>query len=105
LTMDVEIGRLIEMRQTVNADGATGASGEPPLKISMNDFFVKAWASALERIKDANAAWAGDRILRFGQCDIAIAVALDNGLITPVIRQAERKTLSAISREAKELIA
>jgi pyruvate dehydrogenase E2 component (dihydrolipoyllysine-residue acetyltransferase) len=105
LTMDVEIGRLIEIRETVNADGATDASGEPPLKISMNDFFVKAWASALARIKDANAVWAGDRILRFGQCDIAIAVALDDGLITPVIRQAERKTLSAISREAKELIA
>jgi pyruvate dehydrogenase E2 component (dihydrolipoamide acetyltransferase) len=104
LTMDVEIGRLIEIRETVNADGATGASEKPPLKISMNDFFVKAWASALARIKDANAVWAGDRILRFGQCDIAIAVALDDGLITPVIRKAERKTLSAISREAKELI-
>jgi pyruvate dehydrogenase E2 component (dihydrolipoamide acetyltransferase) len=104
LTMDVEIGRLIEIRETVNADGAIGVSEEPPLKFSMNDFFVKAWASALARIKDANAVWAGDRILRFGQCDIAIAVALDDGLITPVIRQAERKTLSAISREAKELI-
>jgi pyruvate dehydrogenase E2 component (dihydrolipoamide acetyltransferase) len=105
LIMDVEIGRLIEIRETVNADRATGASEEPPLKISMNDFFVKAWASALARVKDANAVWAGDRFLRFGQCDIAIAVALDDGLITPVIRQAERKTLSAISREAKELLA
>jgi pyruvate dehydrogenase E2 component (dihydrolipoamide acetyltransferase) len=105
LSVDVEIGRLIEMRETVNAHAASGAAGQPSLKISLNDFFIKAWALALGRIKDANAIWAGDRILRFGQCDIALAVALEGGLITPVIRQAERKTLSAISREAKDLIA
>ena len=104
LTIDVEIGRLIEMREAVNARAESIAAGQPVLKISVNDFLIKAWASALSRIKEANAVWAGDRILCFGQCDIAIAVALDAGLITPVIRQAERKTLSAISHEAKELI-
>jgi pyruvate dehydrogenase E2 component (dihydrolipoamide acetyltransferase) len=104
LTIDVDIGRLIEMREAVNAHAESSPAGQPLLKISVNDFLVKAWASALARTKEANAVWAGDRILRFGQCDIAIAVALDAGLITPVIRQAERKTLSAISHEAKELI-
>jgi pyruvate dehydrogenase E2 component (dihydrolipoyllysine-residue acetyltransferase) len=103
LTIDVEIGRLIEMREMVNAHAASGAV-QQPLKISLNDFFIKAWALALARFKDANAVWADDRILRFRQCDVAIAVALEGGLITPVIRQAERKTLSAISREAKDLI-
>jgi pyruvate dehydrogenase E2 component (dihydrolipoamide acetyltransferase) len=105
LTMDMEIGRLIEMRESVNAHAANAPSEQPAFKISMNDFFIKAWAMALTRIKDANAVWAGDRILRFGQCDVAIAVALEDGLITPVIRQAERKTISEISREARELIA
>jgi pyruvate dehydrogenase E2 component (dihydrolipoamide acetyltransferase) len=105
LTIDVEIGQLIEMRETVNAHAASGAKEQPPLKVSLNDFFIKAWALALARTKDANAVWAGDRILRFGQCDVAVAVALEGGLITPVIRQVERKTLSAISRESKDLIA
>jgi pyruvate dehydrogenase E2 component (dihydrolipoamide acetyltransferase) len=105
LTADVEIGRLIEMRETVNAHAAGGSVGQPLLKVSLNDFFIEAWALALARVKDANAVWAGDRILRFGQCDVAVAVALEGGLITPVIRQAERKTVSAISREAKDLIA
>jgi pyruvate dehydrogenase E2 component (dihydrolipoamide acetyltransferase) len=93
------------MRESVNAHAANAPSEQPAFKISMNDFFIKAWAMALTRIKDANAVWAGDRILRFGQCDVAIAVALEDGLITPVIRQAERKTISEISREARELIA
>jgi pyruvate dehydrogenase E2 component (dihydrolipoamide acetyltransferase) len=105
LTIDVEIGQLIEMRETVNAHAASGAKEQSPLKVSLNDFFIKAWALALARTKDANSVWAGDSILRFGQCDVAVAVALEGGLITPVIRQAERKTLSAISRESKDLIA
>jgi pyruvate dehydrogenase E2 component (dihydrolipoamide acetyltransferase) len=105
LTMDIEIARLIELRETINAYCSSGAAEQPPFKVSVNDFFIKAWATALARVTDANAVWAGDRILRFRQCDVAIAVALDGGLITPIIRQAECKTVSAISREAKELIA
>jgi pyruvate dehydrogenase E2 component (dihydrolipoamide acetyltransferase) len=105
LTTDVEIRRLIEMRESVNAHATNAPPEQPVFKISMNDFFIKAWAMALTRIKDANAVWAGDRILRFGQCDIAIAVALEGGLITPVIREAERRTISEISQKAKELIA
>ncbi len=105
LAMDIEIARLIELREMVNAHRSSSATDQPLLKVSMNDFFIKAWAIALARVTDANAVWAGDRILRFRQCDIAIAVTLDGGVITPIIRQAERKTVSAISREAKELIA
>ena len=105
LSVDMEIGRLMEMRETVNAHAALSAAEQPLLKLSLNDFFIKGWALALARTKDANAVWANDRILRFAQCDVAVAVALEGGLITPVIREAERKTLSAISREAKDLIA
>jgi pyruvate dehydrogenase E2 component (dihydrolipoamide acetyltransferase) len=66
---------------------------------------IRALALALQRVSAANAAWAGDRILRFKHSDVGVAVALDGGLIVPVIRQAETKTLSAISAEMKDLAA
>jgi pyruvate dehydrogenase E2 component (dihydrolipoamide acetyltransferase) len=105
LTADVEIGRLIKLREEVNAAVPQGKEGKPAFKLSLNDLVIKAWAAALQRVPAANAAWAGDRILRFQQCDIAVAVAIDGGLITPVIRRAEVKTLSTISNEMKELAA
>ena len=66
---------------------------------------IRALALSLRRVPNANAAWAGDRILRFKHADVGVAVALDGGLIVPVIRQAETKTLSAISAEMKDLAA
>src|SRR5262249_21326122 len=72
---------------------------------SLNDLVIKAWAAALQRVPAANAVWAEDRILRFQQSDVGVAVAIEGGLITPVIRQAERKTLSTISNEMKEMAA
>ena len=71
----------------------------------VNDFVIRALALALQRVPAANAVWAGDRILRFKHSDIGIAVALDGGLITPIIRNAETKSLSAISAEMKDLAA
>ncbi|MGZ3284624.1 MAG: 2-oxo acid dehydrogenase subunit E2, partial [Xanthobacteraceae bacterium] len=71
----------------------------------VNDFVIKAWAAALRRVPAANAVWAEDRILRFAQSDIGVAVAVEGGLITPIIRRADTKTLSAISLEMKELSA
>jgi pyruvate dehydrogenase E2 component (dihydrolipoamide acetyltransferase) len=105
LTADVEIGRLIKLRGEVNAAAPKDKEGNPAFKLSLNDLVIKAWAAALQRAPAANAVWAEDRILRFQQCDIAVAVAIDGGLITPVIRRAEAKTLSAISGEMKELAA
>ena len=72
-------------------------------KLSLNDFIIKAWAAALQRIPAANAVWAGDRILRFRHSDIGVAVALEGGLITPVIRNAEIKSLTTISAEMRDL--
>ncbi len=69
----------------------------------MNDFIIKACALALRDVPDCNAAWANDRILKFKAVDIAIAVAIDGGLITPVLRNSETKTLSALSAEMKDL--
>ncbi len=114
LTADVEIGRLLALREDVNAaalplpypprqagEGRVGAA--PTYRLSVNDLVIKMWAAALQRVPAANAVWAEDRILRFRHSDIGIAVAIDGGLITPVIRQAEMKTLSAISAEMREL--
>ena len=103
LTSDIAVGRLIAMREEANAAAPKGKDGEPAFKLSLNDFVIKAWAAALQRIPAANAVWAGDRILRFRNSDIGVAVALDGGLITPVIRNAETKSLTAISAEMREL--
>jgi pyruvate dehydrogenase E2 component (dihydrolipoamide acetyltransferase) len=103
LTADVGISRLITLREEANAAAAKDKDGKPVFKLSLNDLIIKAWAAALQRVPAANAVWAQDRILRFEHSDIAVAVALDGGLIAPVIRNAEQKMLSAISNEVKEL--
>ncbi|HJY18964.1 MAG TPA: dihydrolipoamide acetyltransferase family protein [Xanthobacteraceae bacterium] len=103
LTADIEIDRLIALREEANAAAAKDKDGKPLFKLSVNDFVIRALALALQRVPAANAAWAGDRILRFKHSDIGIAVALDGGLITPIIRDAETKSLSAISAEMRDL--
>jgi len=105
LTADVEIARLIALREEANAAALKDKDGNPAFRLSVNDLLIKAWAAALQRVPAANAVWAQDRILRLQHSDIAVAVALEGGLIAPVIRQAELKTLSAISNEMKELAA
>jgi pyruvate dehydrogenase E2 component (dihydrolipoamide acetyltransferase) len=100
LTLDVELERLLVLREEANAGAKEGAA-----KLSINDFILKAWALALQRAPAANAVWAGDRILRFKQSDIGVAVAMEGGLITPIIRNAETKSISVISAEMKELAA
>jgi pyruvate dehydrogenase E2 component (dihydrolipoamide acetyltransferase) len=105
LTADVETGRLLALREDANAAAGTDKDGNAAFKLSVNDLVIKAWAAALQRVPAANAVWAEDRILRFKHSDIAVAVAIEGGLITPVIRQAEMKPLSAISAEMKELAA
>jgi pyruvate dehydrogenase E2 component (dihydrolipoamide acetyltransferase) len=103
LTADVEITRLLTLREEANAAAPKDEGGNLAFKLSLNDLIIKAWAAALQRVPAANAVWAQDRILRFEHSDIAVAVALEGGLIAPVIRRVERKTLSAISNEMKEL--
>ncbi|MGH6683543.1 MAG: dihydrolipoamide acetyltransferase family protein [Pseudolabrys sp.] len=103
LTADLDIGRLMAMREEANAAAPRDKSGEAAFKLSLNDFIIKAWAAALQRIPSANAVWAEDRILRFKASDIGVAVALDGGLITPVVRNADSKSLTAISAEMRDL--
>jgi pyruvate dehydrogenase E2 component (dihydrolipoamide acetyltransferase) len=73
------------------------------VKLSVNDFIIKACASALQQVPDCNAVWAGDRVLKLKPSDVAVAVAIEGGLFTPVIRDADKKTLSALSAEMKDL--
>jgi pyruvate dehydrogenase E2 component (dihydrolipoamide acetyltransferase) len=104
LTADLDVGRLIAMREEANANAAAPTQdGQPAFKLSLNDFLIKAWAAALRRIPAANAVWAEDRILRFTHSDIGVAVSIDGGLITPVIRNADTKSLTAISAEMRDL--
>ena len=103
LTADMDAGRLIGMREEANAAAPAAKDGTPAFRLSLNDFIIKAWAASLQRIPAANAVWAEDRILRFRHSDIGVAVALDGGLITPVIRNAESKSLTAISAEMRDL--
>lgn len=103
VTTDFAIDQLKTLREQVNAAAPKARDGTPIFKLSINDFVIRALALALQQVPAANAAWAGDRILRFRHSDIGVAVALDGGLITPVIRAAEAKSISAISNEMKEL--
>ncbi|MGD0315469.1 MAG: dihydrolipoamide acetyltransferase family protein [Xanthobacteraceae bacterium] len=105
LTADIAIDRLKALRAEANEAAPKDRDGNPAFKLSLNDFIISALALALQRVPAANAVWAGDRILRFRHSDIGVAVAFDGGLIVPVIRSAETKTLGAISSEMKELAA
>jgi pyruvate dehydrogenase E2 component (dihydrolipoamide acetyltransferase) len=105
LTTDIAIDRLLAVREEANAAAPKDREGKPAFKLSLNDFIIRALAIALQRAPAANAAWAGDRILRLKHSDIGVAVALDGGLIAPIVRNAESKSLTAISAEMKDLAA
>jgi pyruvate dehydrogenase E2 component (dihydrolipoamide acetyltransferase) len=97
LSLDCEIDALLRIRQELN--GREGAD----YKLSVNDFVIRAAALALHKVPAANASWTEAAIRMFSQADISVAVAIPNGLITPVIRNAGAKGLAQISREMKEL--
>ncbi|MGA7971392.1 MAG: 2-oxo acid dehydrogenase subunit E2, partial [Pseudolabrys sp.] len=103
LTVDCDIGKLLSARQEINAAAPKGADGKPAYKLSVNDFVVKALALALQRVPGANVSWTEAAMVKHKHSDIGVAVALPFGLITPIVREAELKSLSAISNEMKDL--
>ena len=105
LTIDCDIGKLLEAREEINTAAPKDKDGKPVYKLSVNDFVIKALALALQRVPDANVSWTDGGMLKHKHSDIGVAVAMPNGLITPIIRSAEAKSLSAISNEMKELAA
>ena len=103
LTIDCDIGKLLVAREEINAVAPKEKDGKPAYKLSVNDFVIKALALALQRIPEANVSWTDSGMLKHKHSDVSVAVALPGGLITPIIRKAETKSLSAISNEMKEL--
>ncbi len=104
LTASIAVDALLALRNDANAD-ALGRDAPASERISVNDFIIKALGMALQKVPAANAIWADDRILQFERSDIGVAVALDGGLLTPVVRLAESKSIGAISREMRDLAA
>ncbi len=102
LTVDCDIGKLMEAREEINAAAPKDKDGKPAWKLSVNDFVIKAMALALQRIPDANVSWTEAAMLKHKHSDIGVAVAMPGGLITPIIRKAETKSLSVISGEMRD---
>ncbi|MBW8618009.1 MAG: 2-oxo acid dehydrogenase subunit E2, partial [Hyphomicrobiales bacterium] len=92
-------------REEINANAPKGADGKPVYKLSVNDFVIKALAVALMRVPEANVTWTENAMLKHKHADVGVAVSIAGGLITPVIRKADLKSLSAISNEMKDLAA
>jgi pyruvate dehydrogenase E2 component (dihydrolipoamide acetyltransferase) len=98
LTIDCEIDELLKIRAELNAKSDA-------YRISVNDFVIRATALALRQVPAANASWSDEAILLWEAVDIAVAVALEDGLITPIVKAADRKGLAAIANETKDLVA
>jgi pyruvate dehydrogenase E2 component (dihydrolipoamide acetyltransferase) len=103
LTVDCEIDRLLKVREEINAGAPKEGAGA--FKLSVNDLIIKACAIALKQVPAANASWSDEGVKMYKTSDVSVAVAIPNGLITPVIRRAEDKRLSEISSEMKGLAA
>ncbi len=102
LTMDCDIGKLLAAREEINAAAPKDKEKKPLYKISVNDFVIKAMAVALQKIPNCNVSWTESGMVKHHHSDVGVAVAMPGGLITPIIRKAETKTLSAISNEMKD---
>ena len=98
LRRDIKLDALLEFRAMLN-----GQLADRGIKLSVNDFIIKACALALQKVPDANAVWAGDKVLKLTPSDVAVAVAIEGGLFTPVLQDAHQKSLSALSAEMKDL--
>ena len=105
LTIDCDIGKLLAAREEINAAAPKDKEKKPLYKLSVNDFVIKAMAIALQRIPDCNVSFTESGMVKHKYSDIGVAVAMPGGLITPIIRKAETKSLSTISGEMKDFAA
>lgn len=107
LSIDCELDALLEARKRINqaAESAAGKGAAATYKLSVNDIVVKAVAMGLREVPAANASWTDSAIRRYNNVDVSVAVAMDGGLITPILKNADQKPLSVISTELKDLIA
>ncbi|MER9295165.1 pyruvate dehydrogenase complex dihydrolipoamide acetyltransferase [Mesorhizobium sp. M0621] len=106
LTLDCELDALLALRTQINAAASvkkTDKGDAPAYKLSVNDMVIKAMAMALKAVPDANASWTESAMVKHKHADVGVAVSIPGGLITPIIRHADEKTLSTISNEMKDL--
>lgn len=103
LSCELKIDRLQELRTALNEAAEHDANGNPAYKISVNDLIIKATAMALKKVPEANCSWTDEAVLIYNNVDISVAVAIDGGLITPIVKNADQKTIPAISIEMKQL--
>ncbi|WCR53651.1 MAG: Dihydrolipoyllysine-residue acetyltransferase component of pyruvate dehydrogenase complex [Wolbachia endosymbiont of Ctenocephalides orientis wCori] len=97
LTVDCQVDKLISLKNEIN-------SASENSKVTINDLVIKAVALGMKRFPDINSSWANNKILKYSNIDISIAVALDDGLITPIVKNADKKGISSISKEIKDLV-
>ncbi|VAV88504.1 Dihydrolipoamide acetyltransferase component of pyruvate dehydrogenase complex [hydrothermal vent metagenome] len=103
LSLDCELDALLTARAKLNASAPKNDDGKPAWKISVNDFIIKAMAMALQKVPDANASWSQAGMLMHKSSDVGVAVSIEGGLITPVVRDAHIKGLAQISMDMKDL--
>jgi pyruvate dehydrogenase E2 component (dihydrolipoamide acetyltransferase) len=105
VSIDCAVDALLALRGQLNTQAPKGTDGKPLFKLTINDFVVKALALALMAVPEANAIWADTAIQQYLHADIGVAVSIPGGLVTPIIRNAETKTISVLSNEIKDLAA
>ncbi len=107
LTVECELDKLLDVRKDLNSDAETAAGKEkkPAYKLSVNDFVIKAVALAMKKVPESNASWYDDAIVQYNNVDISVAVAIEGGLITPIVKNADQKSVVTISGEMKDLAA
>lgn len=104
LSCELKIDKLLEVRAAINSAADNDENGKPIYKASVNDMIIKAVAMALSKVPEANSSWTDDAIMIYNNVDISVAVAIDGGLITPIVKNADQKTIPAISSEVKQLV-
>jgi pyruvate dehydrogenase E2 component (dihydrolipoamide acetyltransferase) len=103
LSLDCRLDALLRLREEINAAAPKDKGGKAAYKLSVNDFVIKALALALMRVPEANVSWTESAMLKHKDADVGVAVSIPGGLITPIVRKAQSKTLSVISNEMKDL--
>jgi len=103
LTVECEIDALLDVRKQLNGHAPQDAEGKPAYKLSVNDLIIKAAACALRDKPECNASWYDDAIIQYNNVDVSVAVATEGGLITPIVRNADQKSLPQISGDMKDL--
>ena len=103
LSVDCHLDALLRLREEMNEAAPRDKEGKPAYKLSVNDFVIKALALALMRVPEANVSWTENAMLKHKDADVGVAVSIPGGLITPIVRKAQTKTLSVISNEMRDL--